>query len=299
MALFRKARTRWVDCNGKQCKAGTEGARKLQTRSKLWYGRYRDSSDIVRECRLATSKEASRLMLNEQIRQAERERSGLADPELSQHASRPLTEHLETFCQTLEAKGNTSKHVQTTRTRLQALMTGCQFRKLSDLNRDKASAWLRGEREAGRLSIQTSNYYAAAARQFGKWLMESGRLSRNPFAGVSKLNASTDRRVIRRALTDEELSRLIATTSASTQTFRGLTGEDRSALYATAAFTGLRVRELRSLTARSLNFEDGSITVDASYSKRRREDVLPLHPWLAAQLRAWFDARTRNGLGPS
>jgi hypothetical protein len=50
----------------------------------------------------------------------------------------------------------------------------------------------------------------------------------------------------------------------------------RAMLYRLAVETGLRVNELKSLTASSFDLEDCTVTVKAGYSKRRREDTLPL-----------------------
>ena len=36
-----------------------------------------------------------------------------------------------------------------------------------------------------------------------------------------------------------------------------------------------------------------TVTLEAAYSKHRREDVLPLHPDLAARLRQWLSERER------
>ncbi len=57
-----------------------------------------------------------------------------------------------------------------------------------------------------------------------------------------------------------------------------------------AAFTGLRSSELASLTPDSLDFRCNppTLTVEAACSKHRREDVLPLHPGLAARLQQWL-----------
>lgn len=233
-------------------------------------------------------------MQNALILNVEREKSGLVDSRMAEHASRTLTDHLNDFCDTLRSKNSTAKHIKTTQSRLERVFSGCSFRRLLDLDRDRASNWLRSQREADEFGIQTSNYYVTACKQFGKWLMESDRLPRNPFAGLPKLNSDTDQRVVRRALSDAELSQLITTTAESEIVFRDLPGVDRAILYAVASFTGLRVNELASLTVDSIDFEAGIITVDAAYSKRRRKDDIPLHPYLADMLRPWLAERVRT-----
>ncbi len=60
-----------------------------------------------------------------------------------------------------------------------------------------------------------------------------------------------------------------------------------------AAMTGLRAGELASLTPASFDLaaDMPTVTLEAAYSKHRREDVLPLHPDLAARLRQWLSER--------
>ena len=61
-------------------------------------------------------------------------------------------------------------------------------------------------------------------------------------------------------------------------------------LYVLAAWTGYRRQELASLTRSSfkLNTTPAKVTVTAAYSKRRRQDVIPLHPEVAARLKTWL-----------
>ena len=66
-------------------------------------------------------------------------------------------------------------------------------------------------------------------------------------------------------------------------------------LYRVAAMTGLRASELASLTPASFDLaaDVPTVTLEAAYSKHRREDVLPLHPDLVARLRQWLSERER------
>ena len=76
-----------------------------------------------------------------------------------------------------------------------------------------------------------------------------------------------------------------------------MVGSDRAMLYAVAAYTGLRASELASLTRQSFRLDDATptVTVQAAYSKHRRQDVLPLHPSLVAMLRPWLAAKPTWG----
>jgi hypothetical protein len=60
--------------------------------------------------------------------------------------------------------------------------------------------------------------------------------------------------------------------------------------------TGLRRKEIGSLTPRSFSLDasPATVTIQAACSKHRRTDVLPLHPALVAMLRVWL-----AGKGPT
>ena len=125
--------------------------------------------------------------------------------------------------------------------------------------------------------------------------MKDRRSPDNPFAHLSRLNERVDVRHERRALNADELSRTIHAAERSEKTFRGLDGATRAMSYRLAAMTGLRANELASLTSASfdLTAQTPTITLAARYSKRRREDVLPLHPDLVTRLRQWLSERER------
>jgi len=70
----------------------------------------------------------------------------------------------------------------------------------------------------------------------------------NPFADLDKLNDDSDIRKQRRVLDSNEFAELIAATTESARTFRGLDSPDRATIYTLAAYTGLRASEIGSLT---------------------------------------------------
>ena len=152
------------------------------------------------------------------------------------------------------------------------------------------------EREAGGMSVGTSNHYLGAVKSFGGWLVRNRRLPENVFSWLSAQNAKTDVRRERRTLAADDFARLIEAARQSRDDFRGLSGVDRSILYITAAYTGLRARELASLRDTSLDLENGLPTaaVQAAYSKRRRKDIQPLRPDLARMLAEWIADRDQE-----
>ncbi len=106
------------------------------------------------------------------------------------------------------------------------------------------------------------------------------------------MNAAEDVRLVRRPATGDELRKFLAVTSTG-KPFRGLTGGDRAILYRVAVETGLRASELASLTTSSLDLDARipTITVAASYCKRRRLDVQPIRQEVSDALREWLRLR--------
>ena len=117
-------------------------------------------------------------------------------------------------------------------------------------------------------------------------MVKHQRALTNPIAHLEPLDVKADRRRDRRALSVDEVKRLLNATAEGPDRY-GTTGPERRLLYWLALETGLRSNELRSLTRASFRLDDKSptVTVAAGYSKRRREDTLPLRQVLAAEFR--------------
>jgi len=297
--LFRKQITRYVGPSGKRCPKEAPDAKRVDEKSSKWYGRLRSPDGIVREVPLFKDKTASRQRLAELERKAEQSDSGLLDP-FEDSRNQPLADHLAAFRQHLESKGNSEQHVALTVARCEAAFSGCGFKLLGQLDADKVANWLKQRRDDG-LGVATSNHHLGAVKSFGNWLVKARRLERNPFTHLSKLNGKVDVRVERRALESDELARLIDATEHSQQTFRGLTGSDRAALYTLATMTGLRANELASLTALSFDFQANppTVTVEAVNEKSGRGATLPLHPFAADKVATWLKSRPQASAAPT
>ena len=121
-------------------------------------------------------------------------------------AGKKLTVHVEDFKAALLAKGNTPHHVKVAASRVKAIMTACRFVYWSDIDANQVQGHLaelrkpKSEAEPG-LSVQTSNYYLKAFKQFCNWMVRERRASESPIKHLQTLNANADRRRIRRALT--------------------------------------------------------------------------------------------------
>jgi len=226
-------------------------------------------------------------------------RDGVIDPYLEAAAASEQAEiegHLLEFAAGLEARGATDEHVRKTLVSCRQAFEACGVRRAADLDAGKIAAYLaelaRPTEAKKGLGARARNARLGAVKQFGRWLYRTGRTRTDRTAALTRANVQADRRRRRRALSDEEIGALLATTEILPPA-HGMAGPLRALLYRTALGTGLRAAELASLTVRSLDFaaRPPTATIEAGYSKHRRRDVLPLARDLADRLAAAFGRR--------
>jgi len=285
-SLFRKPTTITDPVTGK----------KVTTKSKKWWGQYKAADGIVRRKSLSIDRMAAQAMLNELVKRVEREKAGLVDPTEDQR-KRPLSEHLAEFERHLGNKGSTEKYVDESMRMLKAIVKDRKWRTIADISASDVIDFLSGLRRKDR-SAQTCNNYLTIAKHFVHWLVRDRRTPFNPLTHLSRMNVRTDRRHDRRAFSQDEFRRLLQA-AESGKPVEGISGPDRAMIYTLAAWTGFRRGEIGSLTKRSFSLDSSpaTVTVEACYSKRRREDTQVLHPDVVKRIKAWFETKKR--LGPS
>jgi integrase len=267
--------------------------RKVKTKSKKWWGRFRDEYGNEKRVPLATDRAAAQTLLAEHVKKVERKLAGLEDP-FDKHHKRPLSEHAADFEKYLKNKGTTAMHVQKTAQRVHAVIDACKFKTILQISPSRVQQYLADLRADGR-SIATSNHYQRAIKMFTRWLVRDRRTPEDCLAHLSRINADTDRRRVRRPLSSEEFQRLLEAAETG-PTIQCISGPDRAILYIIAGYTGFRRGEIGSVTLRSFNFESEppTLTVQAGYSKRRRTDVLPLRKDFAQRIRQWLAQRPES-----
>ncbi len=188
----------------------------------------------------------------------------------------------------LAGKGSSARHTKASADRVQRIVAGCGFQRIADIDAGAAHACLAARLAAG-MGLATGNHYLTAAKMFAKWLVKDRRTTLNALEHLTGWNAKTDVRHQRRAIADAEARRLLDA-SAIQKTRLGLSGADRSMLYAVALGTGLRASELASLTPASFDMAAATptVTIQAANAKNRKAEILPIHPGLAAMLAPWI-----------
>jgi integrase len=236
-----------------------------------------------------------------------------AEDRMIDHQETPLAEQFDAYIMKLEAEGTSPVHRANVRRALDRLAADCRFNRLPDFARESLEKWLVSQEKAD-MGARTRNTYRAAAVAFCNWCIETGRLVCNPFAKVPKADEDVGQRRQRRALTENELRRLLdvarrrplldtmtirtgkrkgeAVAVLREETRRRLErlGQERALIYKTLVLTGLRKGELASLTVGQLVIDGPMpcLVLYAADEKNRDGSTLPLRADLAADLRQWL-----------
>ena len=245
-------------------------------------------------------------------------RAGLISPaeaRTAEHLTTPIGEHVAAYIASLEASGASAKYVREARRILDAIIAGCEFGTLAALDREAVERWLNKRRD-GKASARTRNTDRSTLIAFANWCADPniGRLVANPFKGVPKADEKADPRRRRRAMTEDELKRLLdvarrrpllnamtvhrgkrkgqafANIRPEIRTQLEALGRERALIYKTLVLTGLRKNELATLTVAQLRL-DGPIPhveLDAEDEKNREGNSVVIRPDLAEDLRTWL-----------
>jgi integrase len=314
---------RWRDSKGKGKSARLTsekyGADRIRDNSSTYFARYRDGNGVVVEVSTGCRDEsAARQVLADLERKAERVRAGLLTPaeaRTAEHLAKPVGEHVAAYVTSPEASGVTEKYLREARRILDTVLAGCEVRTLADLDREAIERWLNQRRCSG-ASARTRNTDRSTIIGFANRCADPniGRLVSNPLKGVPKADEKADPRRRRRAMTEDELKRLldvarrrpllnamtvhrgkrkgqvVANLRAERRAQLEALGRERALIYKTLVLTGLRKSELASLTVTQLRLDRPipHIELDAEDEKNREGSSVVIRPDLADDLRAWL-----------
>lgn len=184
--LFKQRITRYLDAQGKRVKAGAKGARKVVEKSSNWYGQYSDANRKKVRVPLCRDKQASREMLAALIDKVRRQRLGLDDPQEERFAAqrrRPLAEHLDDYRRDLIGRNNCPAHVQKTVSQCKAVLEGCNFSRIEDVEESAVVELLAGLRGGQPVAVPPRDWFTP-----------------EDLAGLFGITAGSVRRLARRGL---------------------------------------------------------------------------------------------------
>jgi integrase len=247
---------------------------RLET-SQSYYARVRLDGEYVVEtvCLQTSDKMVAEKKLTDIVREKERERAGILAPKLQREAAqKPLAAHLDDFVADLHALGRSPSYIAHIASRVRRQLEECSLRNAGDISADRYTAWRASQHSLG---PKTINEYLNAMNAMLNWMMRQGRIEGNPLTRIIKVDVRGHQQK-RRAFTDDELERLVAVSPR------------RRLVYLTAAFTGLRIGELRQLIWADvkLDGEHPQLLVRAATTKNRQEAIVPLHPKLVEEFKS-------------
>lgn len=212
----------WRDRGGRrhydEITVGRRGETKIVRQSPYWLAKYRDADGrVVTVSTGCRDESAARQVLASLLKRVEHVRAGILSPQqgrMADHASKTVAEHIQDYISHLQAKTVRGKRVSpdhrlNVERQLLRVMRECGFRRLADIHREAMEKWM-NRAEAARMGARTRNTYRAAMIAFCNWCVESDRLMANPLARLHAADERSDRRKQRRALTVEEIGRLLA-----------------------------------------------------------------------------------------
>jgi len=295
-------------------KGKNQGQYRIVIRAKTFTAKYRNGAGLVLEiatgCRDET---AARAVLAELVKRSEHVKSGILTVEqdrIANYQDISLSEHFALYLEHLQAKGVSEKHLYNVKQHLEQVAGDCGFQRLGDIIRSALESWMNRCLSDG-MGARTCNTYRAAIMTFCNWCVNNDRLVSNPLTGLWRADERLDRRRQRRALTEEELGRLLEATQrrplldamtirrgkrkgyavakldSRTKKQLELLGLERAMIYKTMVLTGLRKGELASLTVDQINFDTPQPYIDlyARDEKAGRGAQIPLRDDLTADLR--------------
>jgi len=316
----------WSTAGGEKTAKYLETANgpRIVEESQVYVARYTDATGRFRErstgCR---DLRAAEHQLNAWLQEVDKVKAGVISQdelEVSKRMKGDIVDYLPDFERHLKSKSATSRHITDTISRIRKICLACRFVKMTDLNSDVLSRWLQDKTDDG-MGARTRNSYREPMNTFGNWAVSKGFLRYNPFKTIPKLREEIDVRHERRALTGEEIERLvkaaeerplhdvtIISRGPRKGTFRTEISErtrkeairlglERRLIYATLLYTGLRKNELASITFGQLFLNDKipHIYLKAASAKSRKAAKLPLHPELVILLKEWITFKNQEG----
>ncbi len=196
-----------------------------------------------------------------------------AQAKAADHNRTPIIQHVKDYLDHCEHVGQDGMHIGNKRTQLNALVAGVGATRLSDLEPNTVERYLSSLVKAGK-SHRTHNQHRVTVVAFVEWCVGQGRMESNPLRIVPTLNEAKDRRRVRRALTEDEVVRLVAVSP------------ERGLYYLFAYYTGFRVKAVKATTWGDVDWEAGTIRVRVGNGKGKKDDVYySLHPRLGDELR--------------
>jgi integrase len=257
----------------------------LVKRGLKWYVKYYDAQGKQKWKKGYTDKAKTQRLLANKLEDEKTDiQLGILDPQAEVRKAerlRPVTEHIAAYRDALRSRGSSANHVAYTIADIEKCFAHAGVTHATALTRGMVERWavsLTGD------TPRTVNRRVGSVQAFLRYLREAGTLTDYVLHKFPKRKVKGTERRKRRALTGEEVYRLIAQAPV-----------ERKLLYRFALLTGFRYAEIASMTPASFNFNLRTVTVSASDAKNKNKDqTIPLCGLLVDELRKLCEARQRD-----
>jgi len=204
--------------------------------------------------------------------------------------TKPLTEHITDYVKILGAKGYSKDYVKRSRNRLKKIVSACRFTYFRNITQSAVQIYL-GKMKKDGYSNTSRRHYLDALQTFLNWAEQDQRIIRNPIAKLEKPKRDSEEKGI---LTPEQFIHLLRTTFEKNILLHNKhigrsRGVERAVLYLLAGVTGLRRKELLSLTWNDIHLTPDSafVRVPAKLAKNSKEAEQPIAGATVAVLQAY------------
>jgi integrase len=193
---------------------------------------------------------------------------------LAQEGSVSIDDALEKFRTKMTADGSKPKSVRSVIQHVTSMLQGLSS--VSQIKRELVEQWVADEVKRGRYANKTINHYLTAVKSFAQYLADIEVIPSNPLRLVKKLNPALNQKKKRRAMTADEVERLLA-----------VADNRRKLIYRIALGTGLRSTELSLLVPNQIDFKKNFLTIEAEKTKNKKADILPIKADLVQSIKEW------------
>ena len=316
----------WSNREGRRVSAeirtDTDGNEYVLMPTKNWYARFTDSAGRrVQRSTECTDKDAAKAVLANWRRTTEKVRAGVLHASKEHRAEKgvlTIDGVMKEYVETLRRKGRSKKHIHFTEYVITQLYEGARIIRLIDFTRKECEKHLASLQDADK-SARYRNHHKAILSGFGAYCVRCGYIEVNPAAGIESASVAVDRRHVRRAYTDKEVAALLTaaaerplhdarykqvrkdakkTPELKTRNQERLTmlGRERRLVYLTLVTTAARWGELRAVQVADVVLTgQPHIRLQATGTKNRKADTVPLTTGLAQELKLWIRDSGRIG----
>ena len=269
MVLYVVKKSRGHDKNGRS------------VRDRTYTGYYKfDWMDKIKSVPLGvTEKRVALKILLELVRQEQFYKYGFSPV---RNRKIKIQHGLQSFLDVIRSLGRGKQYIKRLELAIASICSFCDWTYPGEISSQGFERW----RVSCRLSPKSISFYQAALSEFCRWLVRSEYIVKNPLEFVQKINLHRVKRLHRKALTVDQINRLLAV----------LPDLRLQCIVMMAIYTGLRRKELSHLLWENIQLDSNypAVIVPDYVTKNGKEAVQPLRAELVDALRNYRKLSSRD-----